>query len=80
MYTPNLHIGILEDTTSVEVVGALRELSYLKTVKTSLVKTTHIRYVTEIVSSAVCHINSVLCDYLKKLDLFSSPSEQISQM
>ena len=28
MYTPNLHIGILDDTTSVKVVGALHELCY----------------------------------------------------
>ena len=28
MYTPNLHTGILDDTTSVVDVGALRELCY----------------------------------------------------
>ena len=28
MYTPDLHIGILDDTTSVKVVGALHELGY----------------------------------------------------
>ena len=74
MYTPNLHIGILDvvdDTTSVEVVGALREL-LLKPVKISLVKTTRHRCVTEIVSSVTRHL-------LFKL-YFSSSSEQISQI
>ena len=74
MYTPNLHIGILDvvdNTTSVEVVGALREL-LLKPVKISLVKTTRHRCVTEIVSSVTRRL-------LFKL-YFSSSSEQISQI
>ena len=71
VYTSNVHIGILDDETSVEVVGAHHEL--LKTVNTSFVKTTPYRCVTEIVSS----VNGVFF-FLNYV--FFSPSEQISQM
>ena len=38
MYKPKLYTGILDDTTSVEVVGALRELCFLKLSKLLLSK------------------------------------------
>ena len=70
MYTPNLHIGILDDT---EVVGALCEF---------VIENCQ-NFTCQINMSLLCQRNSVLCDAASsflKLHLFSSPSEKISQM
>ena len=65
-----LRIGILDDTTSVEVYWCSPRALLLKTVKTCKNNT-----------STLCHRNCVLRDMASSfIYFFSSPSEQISQM